>query len=72
MTKSATLSSMVYTKYTTKESSMTLKLKILRIISFAMQEFDLDQGHLFVLILEAIEIEALKHERRLIEAPVKV
>jgi len=51
---------------------MTLKLKILRIISFIMQEFDLDQSHLFVLVLEAIEIEHLKHERRLQQTPVKV
>lgn len=47
---------------------MTLKLKLLRIISFTMQEFDLDRTHLFVLIMEDIEMEALRHEQRLLTA----
>ena len=48
--------------------TMTLKLKLLRIISFTMQEFDLDRTHLFVLIMEDIEMEALRHEQRLLTA----
>ena len=47
---------------------MTLKLKLLRIISFILQEFDLDHTHLFILITEDIEMEALRHEQRLLLA----
>ena len=46
---------------------MTLKLKILRIIRFAMQEFDLDQNHLFILVIESIEGEHLRMERRFLQ-----
>jgi hypothetical protein len=45
---------------------MTLKLKLLRIISFTLQEFDLDHTHFFVLIMEDIEMLALRHEQRLL------
>ena len=45
---------------------MTLKLKLLRILAFAMEEFGKENTHLFVLIMEEIEIEALRHERRLL------
>ena len=47
---------------------MTLKLKLLRIIRFILQEFDLDHTHLFILITEDIEMEALRHEQRLLLA----
>jgi len=39
---------------------MTLKLKLLRIIAFIMEEFDLDHTHLFVLIMEEVEGEELR------------
>ncbi len=46
--------------------TMALKLKLLRIISFTLQEFDLDHTHFFVLIMEDIEMLALRHEQRLL------
>ncbi len=51
---------------------MTLKLKILRCIRFIMQEFDLDQSHLFTLLHEEIEDEHLEIERCWIENNIKV
>ena len=46
---------------------MTLKLKILRTVRFAMKEFGFEQCHLFTLLHEEIEDEALAIERRLLE-----
>jgi len=45
---------------------MSLKLKLLKILAFAMEQFDKDHTHLFVLITEEIEIEALRHEQQLL------
>jgi len=47
---------------------MALKLKLLRITGFILEEFDLDHTHFFVLIMEEIEIAALQHEQRLLTA----
>ena len=46
---------------------MTFKLKILRTVSFAMKEFGFEHCHLFTLLHQAIEDEALAIERRLLE-----
>ena len=47
---------------------MTLKLKILRIIRFILEEFDFDNSHFFILIDEEIEDEHLRQERRFLES----
>jgi len=41
---------------------MSLKLKILKIIQFALREFKQEDGFLFSITCELIEKEALKHE----------
>ena len=46
---------------------MTLKLKILRTVSFAMKEFGFEHCHFFTLLHQAIEDEALQIERSLLE-----
>jgi len=43
---------------------MTLKLKLLRITRFALQEFGLDNNKIFTIILDLIEQEHLKHEQQ--------
>ena len=43
---------------------MSLKLKLLRITRFALQEFSLDNNKIFTIILDQIEQEHLKHEQR--------
>jgi hypothetical protein len=47
-----------------KELTMTLKLKLLRITRFALQEFSQDNSKIFTIILDLIEQEHLKHERQ--------
>ena len=43
---------------------MTLKLKLLRITRFALQEFSQDNSKIFTIILDLIEQEHLKHEQQ--------
>lgn len=45
---------------------MTLKLKLLRILAFALEEFDKGDTHLAILVMEEIEDEALRLEQRLL------
>ena len=45
---------------------MTLKFKLLRILAFIMTEFNKDHTHLFVLVMEELEDEALRTEQRLL------
>ena len=42
---------------------MTLKVKILRIIIFTMEEFGYKHSHLFTLILEELQDEHLRYEK---------
>lgn len=43
---------------------MSLKLKLLKILAFAMEQFDKDHTHLFVLIIEEIIDEAQRCEQQ--------
>ena len=43
---------------------MTLKLKLLRITRFALQEIGQDNSKIFTLILDQIEQEHLRHEQQ--------
>ena len=45
---------------------MSLKLKLLKILAFAMEQFDKDHTHLFVLITEEIYDELQRHEQQLL------
>jgi len=45
---------------------MTLKLKLLKILAYSMEQFDKDHTHLFVLITEEIYDELHRHEQQLL------
>ena len=47
---------------------MSLKLKLLKILAYSMEQFDKDHTHLFVLITEEIYDELQRHEQHLLSA----